>query len=192
MGQISLIVALWMGAGAAALLAAAHEQLPRLGRVLGRFSGPGTTHIVLTIVLLAAVPGFSAFANYGGMNLHGDRRASNFAELAFEEAGPGAVIATDGGAQIFSLWYQSYIEDRDAGVLIVSVNHLQFDWYWDDVRRQAPDVLPEAKPDEFLNRIRAAIDFNLGVRPVYVAGEIGFFEKEYTLERAGEIYRVLP
>ena len=67
------------------------------------------------------------------------------------------------------------------------MGHLQFDGYWDDMRLQAPDVLPEGRPDKFVNRIREVIDFNPGVRPVYVAGEIGFFEKEYTLEPPGEI-----
>jgi hypothetical protein len=102
------------------------------------------------------------------------------------------VIVTSGAVPVFSLWYQSYVAEPEAEVLALSMGHLQFDWYWDDMRRQAPDVLPERKPPEFVNRIREVIDFNLGLRPVYVAGEIGFFEQEYTLEPAGEIYRVLP
>lgn len=189
---VFIVVALWMGAGTAALLASAHEQLPRLGGVLERLSGARTTHIVLTILLLAAVPGFSAFANYGGMNLHGDRRASTFAELAFEEAGPGAVIATDGTAQIFSLWYQSYVEDRAAGVLVVSVNHLQFDWYWDDIRREAPDRVPPERPEGFRDRVLAIADYNLGIRPMYTAGIVAIYEDAYDLTASGPLYRIEP
>ena len=187
-----LIVALWMGVGSAALLAAAQEQLPRVRRRFRRFPGSHPTQVVLALAILLAVPGFSALANYGGMNLHGDRRASTFAELAFQEAGPGAVIATDRTAEIFSLWYQSYIEDRDADVLVVSVNHLQFDWYWDDIRRQSPDRVPPERPEGFRERVLAIADYNLGIRPMYTAGKVAIYEDAYDLTLTGPLYRLEP
>ncbi|MCH8223336.1 MAG: DUF2723 domain-containing protein [Chloroflexi bacterium] len=190
---VFMLMGVWMGVGALALLLAVGEAVPRVFGVVGVGAhSRALVQVAAIAVLLGAVPGFSAFANFDGLNLSDDRRAIDFAEGAIAQAEPGSVIVTSGAVPVFSLWYQSYVVEPEAGVLALSMGHLQFDWYWDDVRRQAPDVLPEVKPDEFLNRIRVAIDFNLGVRPVYVAGEIGFFEKEYTLEPAGEIYRVLP
>ncbi len=188
---VFMLMGVWMAVGALALLQAVGDALSGVSG-FRRAGTPVVRQVLVIAVLLGAVPGFSAFANFDSLNLSDDHRAIDFAEGAIAQAEPGSVIVTSGAVPVFSLWYQSYVAEPEAGVLALSMGHLQFDWYWDDVRRQAPDVLPEEMPDQFLNRIRVAIDFNLGVRPVYVAGEIGFFEKEYTLEPAGEIYRVLP
>jgi hypothetical protein len=188
---VFILMGIWMGVGALALLLAAGAALSGMSGDW-RAGTPTARQVVVILVLVAAVPGFSVFANFDSLDLSDNRDAIDFVEGAIAQAEPGSVIVTFGTVPVFSLWYQTYVAEPEAEVLAISVGHLRFDWYWDDVRRQAPDALPEAKPAQFEDRIYEAVDFNLGVRPVYVAGEIEFFEREYTLEPAGEIYRVLP
>ena len=63
---------------------------------------------------------------------------------------------------------------------------MQFDGYWDDMRLQAPDVLPEGRPDRFVNRIREVIRFQSWCEAGVCSRGDQFFEK-HTLEPTGEI-----
>jgi hypothetical protein len=101
------------------------------------------------------------------------------------------IMATDAGP-IFSLWYQTYVAAPESDVLVISVPHLQYDWYWDDMREQAPDRVPEERPQKFFDRNAAIIDYNLGNRAVWVAGETTLYERSYELDERGPIHRVLP
>ena len=148
--------------------------------------------IHFNIIILVAIPGFSVFANYGELDLSDDREAEVYAVDSFMTAGPGSVILASDAGPIFSLWYQTYIAAPEADVLVISVPHLQYDWYWDDIRAQAPDRVPEKRPEKFFDRNRAIIDYNLGTRAVWVAGETDIFDRNYHLEERGPIRRVLP
>ncbi len=98
----------------------------------------------------------------------------------------------NGSGEIFGLWYQSYVAAPEADVLVISVPHLQFDWYWDDLERQAPDRMPEDRPSGFFDRVFAVADYNIGTREVYLAGEQPLYENRFRLVEAGPLRRVLP
>jgi len=185
---IFMLLGLFVGIGTAGLLSAV--QRTAIARDLVKW--PRWRDILIAVAILAAIPGFSVFANYGELDLSDDQEAEVYAVDSFMTAGPGSVILASDAGPIFSLWYQTYIAAPEADVLVISVPHLQYDWYWDDIRAQAPDRVPEERPEKFFDRNRAIIDYNLGTRAVWVAGETDIFDRNYHLEERGPIRRVLP
>ncbi|NQW17078.1 MAG: DUF2723 domain-containing protein [Chloroflexi bacterium] len=185
---VFVLIGVFGGVGLAGLF----STVQRVAAVRGLMKWPRWRDGLIAVAVLAAIPGFSIFANYDDLNLSDDREAQEFVKSVFLTAGPGSVILANGSGPIFSLWYQSYVGDPDADVLIISVPHLQFDWYWDDMRSQAPDRIPENRPERFFDRNTAIIDYNLGSRAVWVAGETKLYESSYELEERGPIHRLLP
>ena len=180
-----LMFAVWIAAGLTWLTAAA-LRLPVLA------GAPRQSVIAATGLLAAAtvaVPGYSLFANAGSLSLRDDRAARDFVTAAFETAGQGSVIFASDSERVFSLWYQSYLADPARQVMVVSVPHLQFDWYWDDIRRQYPSRVPLEPPAGFDARVDALIAHNLGVTPVFAASRTGILDR-YGLVEDGVIYRI--
>ena len=168
------------------------SAVQRTATARGLIAWPRWRDGLIAVAILAAVPGFSVFANYSELDLSDDREAQQYAVDSFMTAGRGSVILATEAGPIFSLWYQTYIAAPEADVLVISVPHLQYDWYWDDIRAQAPDRVPEERPEKFFDRNRAIIDYNLGTRAVWVAGKTDLYEGNYHLEERGPIRRVLP
>jgi hypothetical protein len=184
-----LIFALWLAAGAASL-AATVWQLARDGRP--RWLQSRTTLIVplVAAAALAAGPAYIVPAHFGDMNLRGDHEARDHARDALATAGQGGVILAD-GIQLFSLWYESYVAQPERDVLVVSTALLRFDWYWDDLHRQAPDRMPAAPPAGQLQRIIAVASFNEGLTPVFLTHDNKFYTPSFQLEPAGPLFRVI-
>ena len=185
---IFMLVGVFLGVGIAGLMSAVHRTAIARGMV----KWPRWRDGLIAVVILLAVPGFSVFANYDELNLRDDREAEEFAADSFTTAGPGSVILAAEAGTIFSLWFQTYVAAPEADILIISVPHLQYDWYWDDIRAQAPDRMPADRPEKFFDRNAAIIDYNLGNRAVWVAGETDIYDRAYQLEERGPIRRVLP
>jgi hypothetical protein len=180
-----LIFAVWIAAGLTWLTVAA-LRLPALAR------SPRRAVIVASGLLAAAavaIPGFSLLANAASIHLRDDRAARDFVSAAFETAGTDSVILASDSERVFSLWYQTYLGDSERDVMVVSVPHLQFDWYWDDLRRQYPDRVPPELPAGFDARVDALIAHNLGVTPVFAASRTGTMDR-YGLVEDGPIYRI--
>jgi hypothetical protein len=185
---IFMLLGVFAGIGVAELLA----TIERVAVARGLIRWPRWRDGLIGVLILAAIPGFSIFANFDDLDLSDDREAELYAADSMATAGPGSVImATDAGP-IFSLWYQTYVAAPESDVLVISVPHLQYDWYWDDMREQAPDRVPEERPQKFFDRNAAIIDYNLGNRAVWVAGETTLYERSYELDERGPIHRVLP
>jgi hypothetical protein len=70
---------------------------------------------------------------------------------------------------VFSLWYQSYVAETEQEVMPVSVPHIVFDWYWDDLVVQFPERMPATRPENIQDRVLAIIDHNLGINTLYEA-----------------------
>lgn len=185
---IFMLLGVFAGVGMAGLLSA----VQRTATARGLIEWPRWRDGLIAVAILAAVPGFSVFANYSELDLSDDREAQQYAVDSFMTAGRGSVILATEAGPIFSLWYQTYVAAPEADVLVISVPHLQYDWYWDDIRAQAPDRVPEERPEKFFDRNRAIIDYNLGTRAVWVAGKTDLYEGNYHLEERGPIRRVLP
>jgi len=183
-----MVFAAWMGAGLISLLATVRAALSR--RPAGRRWTRPAAYAAVLLVALLALPGFSAFANAADMNLSGERAAADFAEDTFRTAGPGAVVLSSTDEHLFSLWYRGYVLEPEAGVLVVSMTHLQFDWYWDDLHRQAPGRVPGMPRTGYRDCLLAMVEHNLGVTPVYVTFEHELYGREFALVPDGDVFRI--
>ena len=185
-----MLFSIWMAAGALRLLAGIGElrrALPFL-----RFARRGVIAGVIVVAIFVAVPGFSLATNYGRLDLSDDREASNYVEAAFDAMGPEPIVFTRTEETVFSLWYQSYVAQTERAVMPVSVPHIVFDWYWDDLAQQFPERMPDSRPPGAQDRVSAIIDHNLGLRPIYEAdADIATFP-EFRLVEDGVLARIEP
>jgi len=190
-----MVFAVWMGGGLISLLGALQAAFSSR-RARRRWARPAAYAATLLVVLVA-LPGFSAFANAADMNLSGGSEAADFAEDVFRTAGPGAVVLAWNDERLFPLWYRTYVLEPEADVLVVSMSHLQFEWYWDDLRRQAPERVPAMPRSGFDDCLLAVVEHNLGFRPVYVTLEEEkrgqeLYAGRFTLAPEGEVARIEP
>jgi hypothetical protein len=181
-----MVFAVWAAAGAASLVATVREApSPGFRARLGpraRLLAPGC----IALVLLAG-PAYVIPLRFGDMNIRGDNRATDYVEQAMATAGPGSVILAD-GVELFSLWYHAYVSDPEDRILVVSTALLRFDWYWQDLRAQAPDRIPAARALGHLERITLIADFNEGATPVYLTHADKFYSNSFQLVPAGNLY----
>ncbi len=140
-----LTFSIWMGVGFFWILSTLRtvaedrkedDGLPRIP------VSPERQAIALTVLAFVLVPGMSVVLNYSSQDLSDDRTAVEYARQVFDSVPDGSVVLSDREKNVFSLWYQGYIEEPERDVAVISTRLLQFDWYWDDVRRQFPDRLP--------------------------------------------------
>lgn len=183
-----LIFAVWIAAGAANL-ASIVWQLARDGRPLWLRRRASLIVPLVAAGAIVAGPAYIVPAHFADMNLRGDHEARDHARDSLATAGEGGVILAD-GLQLFSLWYQSYVAQPEKGVLVVSTALLRFDWYWDDLHRQAPDRIPSVRPADQLPRIIAVASFNEGLNPVFLTHDDKFYSSSFQLEPAGPLFHV--
>jgi len=130
-----LIIALWIAYG--------------IGDVLKRWSARAI--ILAALVLL---PGFNLITNWQTLDLSQDRAAFDYAQTALTTVPDDAVILTDGDEHLFALWYYRYVIASDSRVTIVSVELLQFDWYYEQMRAQMPGLTSTPRA---LDRLHAIV-----------------------------------
>jgi hypothetical protein len=156
---VYVYLALWIGQGAAWLLAGVH----RMRRPQER----QTFLVGLVTAGLLLLPLISLVEEWDGMDLTHDRRAEDYALDALQAVEPGSLILVGGDKETFALWYYRYVEMVRPDVATVNYPMLNFDWYQRTVAIHHPEV---ALPDEDASLIkRAAVLANLGRLPVYVA-----------------------
>lgn len=185
-----MLFSIWMAAGVLRILAGIDEirrALPALRRRGRRVIAGG-----IVVAILVAVPGFSLATNYNRLDLSDDREASDYARAAFDAMEPESIVFTRTEETVFSLWYQSYVAETERAVMPVSVPHIAFDWYWDDLADQFPDRMPVTRPPGSQDRIFAIIDHNLGIRPLYEADADAPSFPEFRLVEDGVLARIEP
>ncbi|MBI2965417.1 MAG: DUF2723 domain-containing protein [Chloroflexi bacterium] len=180
-----LVFAVWIASGITWAAAAVHAYVAARWHV----AWPAVAVVVVLLAVAAAIPGFSLYSNLARLNLRNDHGAQEFARGAFESAGPDSVILASDTERVFALWYQAYVAEPAANIAVVSVPHLQFDWYWDDLRRQFPERVPEVPPAGFNARVDALIGHNLGARPIFAATRMELLDR-YTLTPKGVIFDI--
>jgi hypothetical protein len=180
-----LVFAVWIAAGITWAATAAHAYVGARWRGIW----PAAGVVVVLLAAVAAIPGFSLYSNAAKLNLRNDRAAQEFAGSAFETAGPDSIILASDTERVFALWYQEYVAERSANIAVVSVPHLQFDWYWDDLRRQFPERVPGVPPGGFNARVDALIGHNLGARRIFAATRMELLDR-YTLTPEGVIFDI--
>lgn len=129
-----LIFALWIAYGISDLL----KRLP-----------------VRAIVLAALVllPGFNLLTNFPAMDLSQDREAFHYAQTALTTVPTNTVLLADGDEHLFALWYYRYVIAPESRSTIVSVELLQFDWYYEQMRAQMPGLPSAARTTDRLHAI---------------------------------------
>ncbi|MDA1256675.1 MAG: DUF2723 domain-containing protein [Chloroflexi bacterium] len=185
-----MLFSIWMAAGVVRMLAGIdgmRKALPAL-----RTTRRGLIAGGLVLAVLAVVPGFSLATNYGRLDLSDDREAADYAEAAFDVLGPEPIIFARTEETVFSLWYQSYVAETEREVMPVSVPHIVFDWYWDDLTNQFPERMPDTRPAGSSARTSAIIDHNLGIRPLYEADAGRVLLPEFQLVEDGVLLRIEP
>jgi len=123
----------------------------------------------MLLVIVLAVPGFSIATNFSQLDLSNDHEAADYSVAAFESMELESIVFTRTEHSVFSLWYQSYVAETEQEVMPVSVPHIVFDWYWDDLVVQFPERMPATRPENIQDRVLAIIDHNLGINTLYEA-----------------------
>jgi len=99
------------------------------------------------IALFALLPIYNLVTNYSEMDVSRDRAAFAYAKQNFEGLAEDAVLFADGDEALFAVWYYRHaIIFQDARSVIVSQGLLQYDWYYDGLRRIMSEV-QFASPD---------------------------------------------
>lgn len=112
------------------------------------------------VVLVALLPLFNVITNYAAMDVSHDRTAFEYARANLEPLSDDAVLFADGDEALFALWYYRHaFTDHNPRAVIVSQGLLQYDWYYDSLRRLMREVQFKS-PQEVLDvpsRVREII-----------------------------------
>lgn len=93
------------------------------------------------VALFAVLPVYNLVTNYAAMDVSRDRAAFEYAKQNFEGLPVDAVLFADGDEALFAVWYYRHaIEYEGARSVIVSQGLLQYDWYYDSLRRTMSEV----------------------------------------------------
>ena len=161
----------WLAPCAAVTIDAVLRRLDSLPTCLVRLT-PVWPHLALAwLLLVAALPVGLCAARGQGMDQRRAYAARSFdytyQQLALTAAEPGAFIVSD-WLPVTVLWYGRWIEGRAAGVEIVGVDSLE--WQWQE-------------------RAQAALEAG---RPTYLSRPIVEAGDTYPVASAGPLVRVLP
>ncbi len=147
---------------------------------------------IVPAVLAAAVIGMPVWSigfNYAGVDISDDTQANDYVVGAIETAGQRAIIISE-DIPTFGLWYQSLVVEPDQDVAIIATFLLNFDWYWDHIRRQFPDRIPQEVQGGFNQRLRAIALHNAGSTPVFLTRDDASYSVLFSLTRDGSLWRV--
>lgn len=93
------------------------------------------------IALFALLPIYNLATNFATMNVSRDRAAFAYAKQNFQALSRDAVLFADGDEALFALWYYRHaVAYQNARSVIVSQGLLQYDWYYDSLRRTMSEV----------------------------------------------------
>jgi hypothetical protein len=134
---------------------------------------PRTTHyesrsthysLLVTLLLIALIPGLSVLGNFAAQDLHTDRSSEHFAQTILTSAPAGAIIITHLDAHTFTLWYYRHVEGQRPDAAVIDARLAGYPWYdpmlraQNALRAQAESLIRvEFDPEEtWLDRLRAA------------------------------------
>jgi hypothetical protein len=196
------VAALWLAAGLAWLLEAIARWLDRrLDRptesaltvqddaTAGRVTIPAILGAIL-IILLLALPAFSAARFWRENDLSYDREARDFVTHALADAAPDAIVLTSSDGPTFALWYALYGLGQRPDMAPVNVNLVSFDWYRRTLAGRHPDlaaalsVFDPARPTTWLAAVAAE-------RPLYRAEPLAVPLPGYDAQPAGSLVRLI-
>jgi hypothetical protein len=103
------------------------------------------------VALFALLPLYNGVMNYESMDVSTDRAAFDYARQNLASLPEDGVLFADGDEALFALWYYRFaVPNENTRSVIVSQGLLQYDWYYDGLRRIMSEVQfqpPEAVTD---------------------------------------------
>ncbi len=147
------------------------------------------------LILLLVLPAFNLVTQYPGMNLSHDKEAYAYAQRAIETLPRDAVIIADGDQHLFALWYYRYVVQPNLSqIAIVSQELIQYDWYYEQVRREipypSPDTLGATTAINYGARLAEIINHSLAQgRPVYTTAKSDWMA-DYIVEPEGALFEI--
>ncbi len=69
---------------------------------------------------------------------------------------------------------------------------LQFDWYWESIRRQFPDRVPAERPEDFAESLRSIVEHNAGDSRVFFTYREGLISDSHNLTLVGRLFEARP
>ena len=124
-----LLIALWIGIGAYALLQAGK-------RTLGRRVGMG----IAAVILLAILPVNELCANRNDFDMSGNYTASAYGRNLLETCEPDAILITAGDSDTFLPLYCQAVEHVRPDVTVINIHLLNTTWFLRDLLRYQPDL----------------------------------------------------
>lgn len=185
---VFIIFGAWIAAGLLNLASISRTAAEKTESALVSRHRARVAPAVLAIGVIA-MPLWSVVFNYEGVDISSDTEASDYMESAMETAGQGGIIITE-DIPTFGLWYQSLVAEPERDVAVVAVFLLRFDWYWDHIKRQYPDRVPDGEGLGTFQRVRAIASHNLGRSGVYLTHPESGYADQFQLSEAGELWRV--
>jgi len=153
----------------------------------------------LLVLLLIASPVVSMVGHWKDVDLSANHNAIRFGEESFEAFEENALVIEMRYERAFTLWYYreiEYAETRD-DVAVVFIEHMQFDWGLELLKRKYPDlILPETPlTGGEMDEINAEwiVENNIDDRPIYSGAMVDeLSEKGYRFVGVGLMFRVFP
>jgi len=187
-----LVFSVWVGVGAQRLLSGISDWAGSVReKRWPRAVITTRTFWLLVLVGFAALPATTIVLNYSEQDRRNDRLALELARGIMDSVPDGSLILAADEARTFSLWYLSYVEQRERDVVPISAPLLQFDWYWRDTHERYPDRFPPAPPDD-PEQIMSTIMDHAGDDGIYFTYWHPFLAENFDLQSNGAIYHALP
>jgi len=185
-------LALWWGEGARVLILVGDQITKRTTQTLSTVPNLFWRWWPRLVILL--LPLASLSTHYQQIDVSQDAGARTYIDHVLESLPSGSLVLTRRDQPTFSLWYEVYANEKRPDLAVVNGRMLAFKWYRDQVRQQYPDLnVPlanvEMTSDEL---IKAFIESNLGLRPVYVTDPIELWGNWFVLDPQGyaPVYQV--
>jgi len=185
---VFIAFALWIAAGLMNLTSITADAVQKYRSNLAPRLQSLAVPALLSVALIA-MPIWSLAFNFSGTDISSDTEASDYVESALSAAGQGSIIITE-DIPTFGLWYQSLVAEPERDVAVIAVFLVTFDWYWDHIRRQFPERIPDGEGLSRFQRIRAIASHNLGRSDVFITHPESGYASQFELREAGELWQV--
>ena len=189
-----VIFSVWVGLGlgqsigVATALMRRSQQSWRFGPLIEKL-GTLRVSVALSVLAIGLVPGTSLALNYGSQNLRGDDSALQYAKARLDALPEGAVVVSDSEADVFSLWYLEHVVEPERDVATIALPLLQFDWYWDDLRRMYPVQVPSTRPEDVRHALALLVAHNNQGPGVFFTFRNAFVAQNFVLTQVGPLFR---
>ena len=171
-----LVTALWLAEGARTVVTGFVRSRPKTRRI----------GIALGVIVLTAIPVYTALHHHDRLDLSDDRSAERWTEDVLRQLPEGALLITSQDRHTFTLDYVQWVEHQRQDLLVIDGDLLHYDWYIDQINQRHPSR--SALEQEV--SLRQLISANLGQREVYLVTPRDDLAPTYQASRHGSLWRI--